>query len=169
MQICRLLHVKGPPAGAKPLNKIRSRRNLSSDYQKTLEKIHAKRTCHSSHHEKGVKTRTKSSSRFVPSAISYRILENSRTKRPSQKLCEAEICKKLEKLHKKPATDQRAQNATPVEETPCNHSMSAPPERYAGAQNATPVEETLCNRSKSAQKTIPVNETAPGRPECGGL
>ena len=36
--------------------------------------------------------------------------------------------------------------------------------RYAGAQNATPVEETLCNRSKSAAKTIPVKDTAPGRP-----
>ena len=76
---------------------------------------------------KRCKNRTKSSSRFVPSAISYRMLEKSRTKRPSQKLCEAEICKKLEQLHRKHARDERAQNATPVEETPCNHSMSDPP------------------------------------------
>ena len=45
-------------------------------------------------------------------------------------------------------------------------TQSATPVRYAGAQNATPVEETLCNRSKIAQKTIPVKETVPGRPEC---
>ena len=44
-----------------------------------------------------------------------------------QKLREAEICKMLKKLHRKQATDQRAQNATPAEETPCNHSRRDPP------------------------------------------
>ena len=37
------------------------------------------------------------------------------------------MCKQLEKLHIKQVTDERAQNATPVEETPCNHSMGDPP------------------------------------------
>ena len=46
-------------------------------------------------------------------------------------------------------------------------TQSATLVRYAGAQNATPVEETLYNRSKIAQKTIPVKDTVPGRPECG--
>ena len=93
---------------------------------KTPDKIHGKRTCHSSQLEKDVKTRTKSSFRIVPSSLSYRFLDNYRTKLPSQKLCKAEICKKLEKLHIKQVTDERAQNATPVEETPCNHSKRDP-------------------------------------------
>ena len=92
--------------------------------------MHANRTWHSSHFEKRVKTRTKSLSRIVPLAASYRFLENSHTKRPSHKHREAEMCKKLHKIHKKLATDQCAQNATPVEETLRKRS------------NATPVEET---------------------------
>ena len=130
--------------------KIRTRRNLSSDNQKTLEKIHAKRTCHSCHDEKCVKTRTTSSSRFVPSAINYRILENSYTKNPSQKICEAEICKKLEKLHRKRARDERGQNATPVEETPCNHSMSDPP----SATQALKMRPLSRKRCVTAQKAL---------------
>ena len=111
---------------------------------------------HSSHLEKCVKTRTKSSFRIVHPAVSYRFLENSRTKRPSHKHCEAEICKKLNKIHKKLATDQCAQNATPVEETLRKRSNATPVEEtLQSAQNATPVEETL----QSAQNATPVEET----------
>ena len=46
-------------------------------------------------------------------------------------------------------------------------TQSATRVRYAGAQNATPVEETLCNHSKSAQNKFLVKDTVPGRPECG--
>ena len=113
---------------------------------------------HSSHLEKCVKTVTKSSSRIVHSAVSYRFLENSRTKRPSHKHCEAEICKKLHKIHKKLATDQCAQNATPVEETLRKRSNATPVEEtLQSAQNATPVEETRRKRSNAT----PVEETPP--------
>ena len=60
--------------------------------------------------------------RIVPSSLSYRFLDNYRTKLPSQKLCKAEIYKKFKQSTYKTKTDERAQNATPVEETPCNHS-----------------------------------------------
>ena len=93
---------------------------------KTLDKIHGTRTCHSSQLEKDVKTLTKSSFRIVPSSRSYRFLDNYHTKLPSQKLCKAEIYKKLKKLYIKQMTDERAQNATPVKETLCNHSKRDP-------------------------------------------
>ena len=117
--------------------------------------MHTKRTWHRSKLLNYVNTRTKQQSRIIILVAIYRFLENSHTKHPSHKPCEAEICKKLHKIHKKLATDQYAQNATPVEET------------LQRAQNATPVEETLRKRSnatpveetpQSAQNAIPVEE-----------
>ena len=101
--------------------------------------------------------------------------EFTHTKRPSHKHCEGEIRKKLEKIHEKPATDQRAQNATPVEETPPRPQNATPVEEtlrkrlnatpveetHQRAQNATPVEETRCKRSNAT----PVEETLPGYSE----
>ena len=65
------------------------------------------------------------------------MLESSHTKRLSHKLCEGEICERLEEMHRKQATDEGAQNATPVRQTPDKRI------------NATSVEEMLCNHSKS--------------------
>ena len=55
----------------------------------------------------------------------------------------------------------------PLSRKRCVTIQSATFVRYAGAQNATPVEETLCNHSKIAQKKFLVKDTVPGRPECG--
>ena len=87
---------------------------------------------------------TKQQSIIIILIAIYRFLENSHIKRPSHKHCEGEIRKKLEKIYGKPATDQRAQNATPVEETPLRPQNATPvEEKLRKRLNATPVEGTL--------------------------
>ena len=112
------------------------------------------------------------------------MLENSHTKRPSHKLRETEICERFQEIHRKQATDEGAQNATPVEEMPCNHSKSDPlnatqalkmqppaRKRYVTAQKTLrrrfPSKKPhLGKRHLGAQKTIPVDEIAPACSEC---
>ena len=120
-------------------------------------------------------THTKQQYRIIILVAIYRFLKNSHTKRRSHKHCEGEKRKKLEKIHEKPATDQRAQNATPVEETPPRPQNATPVEEtlrkrlnatpveetHQRAQNATPVEETRCKRSNATL----VEETPPGYSE----
>ena len=138
----------------------------------TPVKMHTKRVWNRSKLSNCENTRTKQQSRIIILVAIYRFLKNSHTKRPSHKHCEGEIRKKLEKICEKPATDQRAQNATPVEETPPRPQNATPVEEtlrkrlnatpveetHQRAQNAIPVEETRCKRSNAT----PVEETLPG-------
>ena len=118
--------------------------------------MHATRTLHYGNLKKAVKTRAKPLFRFTPLASNYRFLENSHAKRTSHKQCEGELCKKLDKIHKKQAKNHCAQNATPVEETQQRANNATPVEEMLkSVQNATPVEEML----KSAQNATPVEET----------
>ena len=120
--------------------------------------MHATRTLHYGNLKKAVKTRAKPLFRFTPLASNYRFLDNLHAKRPSHKQCEGELCKKLDKIHKKQAKNHCAQNATPVEETQQRANNATPVEEMLkSAQNATPVEETPHKRTNAT----PVEETSP--------
>ena len=105
--------------------------------------MHRKRIWHRSKLLNCQNTRTKQQCRIIILVAIYRFLKNSDTKRPSHKHCEGAKYKKLAKIHEEPATDQRAQNATPVEETPqCPQNAIPVEEALRKLLNATPVQET---------------------------